>query len=62
MFFHLDPDAGTINDLNGRLTTFYETVCGWGDRGMEVDGGSYELWLRGQGAIDVFTACCRERA
>jgi DNA adenine methylase len=26
VFFHLDPDAGTINDLNERLTTFYETV------------------------------------
>jgi len=27
VFFHLDPDAGTINDLNERLTTFYEVVC-----------------------------------
>lgn len=26
VFFHLDPDAGTINDLNARLTTFYEVV------------------------------------
>lgn len=26
VFFHLDPDAGTINDLNERLTTFYEVV------------------------------------
>ena len=26
VFFHLDPDSGTINDLNGRLTTFYEVV------------------------------------
>ena len=26
VFFHLDPDAGTINDLNKRLTTFYEVV------------------------------------
>ena len=26
VFFHLDPAAGTINDLNGRLTTFYEVV------------------------------------
>ena len=26
VFFHLDPAAGTINDLNERLTTFYEVV------------------------------------
>ena len=26
VFFHLDPTAGTINDLNERLTTFYEVV------------------------------------
>lgn len=26
VFFHLDPDAGTINDLNERLPTFYEVV------------------------------------
>lgn len=26
VFFHLDPDVGTINDLNARLTTFYEIV------------------------------------
>lgn len=26
VFFHLDPGAGTINDLNERLTTFYEVV------------------------------------
>ena len=26
VFFHQDPDDGTINDLNTRLTTFYEIV------------------------------------
>jgi DNA adenine methylase len=26
VFFHQDPDDGTINDLNTRLTTFYEVV------------------------------------
>lgn len=32
VFFHLDPDSGTINDLNGRLTTFYEVVRDYPDQ------------------------------
>src|SRR6056297_3533668 len=31
VFFHLDPDGGTINDLNERLTTFYEVVRDYPD-------------------------------
>jgi len=62
VFFHLDPDAGTINDLNGRLTTFYETVCDYPDRLIEFDTRSYNPWLRRHPSIDVFTACCRNRA
>jgi len=32
VFFHLDPDVGTINDLNERLTTFYEVVRDYPDQ------------------------------
>ena len=32
VFFHLDPDSGTINDINGRLTTFYEVVRDYPDQ------------------------------
>ena len=32
VFFHLDPDVGTINDLNERLATFYEVVRDYPDQ------------------------------
>ncbi|MFC7097089.1 DNA adenine methylase [Halobaculum marinum] len=33
VFFHLEPDAGSLNDLNDRLTTLYEVIR---DRDPEV--------------------------